>query len=91
MVLLVMVVLCRPMAFGSSSSLWQSEAPDRTLQSSAGLVLIEMAAQQQGNGFQWVSLSSSDSGHEQNESETEPCEEALPMELDEVQSGSVPS
>ena len=96
MVLLALVVLCRLMAFGSSkptgrcSSLWQSEAPDRTLQSSAGSGLIEMAAQQQGNGFQWVSLSSSDSGHEQNESETEPCEEALPMELDEVQSGSVP-
>ena len=49
-----------------------------------------MAAQYQGNGFQWVSLSSSDPGHEQNESETEPCGETLPMELDELQSGSVP-
>ena len=45
-----------------------------------------MAAQQQGDGFQRVSLSSSDSGHEQNETNTEPCAEALPMELDEVHS-----
>ena len=49
-----------------------------------------MAAQHGGDGFQRVSLSSSDSGHEQSESETEPCEEALPMELDEVQSGVAP-
>ncbi len=49
-----------------------------------------MAAPHEGNGFQRVSLSSSDSGHEQSESETEPCEEALPMELDEVQSGGTP-
>ena len=49
-----------------------------------------MVAQQQADGFQRVSLSSSDSGHEQNETDTEPCAEALPMDLDEVHSGSVP-
>ena len=37
-----------------------------------------------------VSLSSSDSGHEQTETDTEPCAEALPMEIDEMSAGSVP-
>ena len=47
-----------------------------------------MVAQQHENGFQRVSLSSSDSGHEQTETDTEPCAEALSMEIDEMSSGT---
>ena len=49
-----------------------------------------MAAPQGWEGFHRVSLSSSDSGQEQSESETEPCGEALPMEMDEVHSADAP-
>ena len=41
-------------------------------------------------GFHKVSLSSSDSGDEPNESETEPCGEELPMDIDEGPSSEAP-
>ena len=47
-----------------------------------------MVARQHEDGFRRVNLSSSDSGHELTD--TEPCGEALPMEIDEMSYGSVP-
>ena len=45
-------------------------------------------ARQHEDGVQRVSLSPSDSGHELTA--TEPCAEALPMEIDGMSHGSVP-
>ena len=53
-----------------------------------GLTVQKMAARQHEEGFQRVSLSPSDSGHEPTD--MEPCAEALPMEIDEMSYGSVP-
>ena len=53
-----------------------------------GLTVQKMAARQHEEGFQRVSLSPSDSGHEPTD--MEPCAEALPMEIDEMSYGSAP-